>query len=72
MRTIPKSGEIENTMTELLLGLRVKSDSLCKFPSDCAEASSMITTLNNIALDVHPPVRVYSGAGLNPTLNDWN
>jgi hypothetical protein len=67
-----KSGEIEKTMTELLLTFRLKSDSLCKSPADCAPASNMITTLNNIAMDVHPPVRVYSGADRNPTLNDWN
>lgn len=71
MRTMPKRGQIEKTMTDLLIGFRRKTDGLCASPSDCAEASSMITTLNNISLDVLcPPVREYSG--VDPTLNDWN
>jgi hypothetical protein len=38
-------------MTDLLIVFRRKTDGLCASPSDCAEASSMITELNNISLD---------------------
>ena len=72
MRSIPKSGEIEKTMTVLLQTFRWKTDGLCALQSDRDAASDMITVLNNITMDVHPPVRAYSGVDRNPILNDWN
>lgn len=65
-------GEVENTMTILMQTFRRETDDLCASHSICDSVSGMITMLNNIALEIHPPVRVYSGAARNPTLNDWN
>lgn len=56
VKAIPKYGKVEKSMTDILLLFRHQTDNLCEDPLDCNTASKMITTLNNVSFEIHPPV----------------